>query len=387
MRQETEHTYRIAQLLAKAKTESLTGEETAELEAWRKAAPENERTYTRFMDDERLREDYRLFRQVDRERGLRTMQRRTQESRKLGRTRLWRATAASAAAVLLAAGSWLLTLKGEREPVPAMVEVTQVEPSRPTLRTGDGRVIPIDSISRMEEAGSVILRDDKGELVYSRHEGKVEEAKFHTVEIPRGAEFFLTLEDGTQVWLNAGTRLSFPSVFGPSERKVRLEGEAYFEVRHEAERPFRVEMGEETVEVLGTTFNVNAYPGERTYTTLVEGKVCVEDGRGGKVTLKPGEQRTGDAKGWSVRRVDTEEVTSWRKGMFVLEDQSLEDVMAQLERWYNFSVTYRDEKLKRITFKGKVPRYTAFRDILNVLEKTGGLRFEVNGRTVIVDNN
>lgn len=386
MEKEQLSTYRMAWLLAKAKTGALSEEEARELDGWRTADEENERFFNALMNDEGLREDWLRFRQVDRRRGLAQMQLRTRRTQRIA---TWRGVAAGAAILLLAAGGWLAWNEKPQEEKDAtqMARVTQVVPAKPILRTEDERIIVIDSISRLEEAGAVISRDSAGQLVYSQRTEAKAQGSRHTLEIPRGAEFFLTLEDGTHVWLNAGTRLSYPAVFGREERRVCLEGEAYFDVRHEEGRPFRVETGGETIEVLGTEFNVNAYTGERKYTTLVEGRVKVTSEGGEEVILHPGEQRISDGKDWSVRRVDTEEVTSWREGMFVLEDRTLEEIMAQLERWYNFSVFYRNEELKHITFKGKIPRYTSFEDILNVLEKTGDIRFEIQGKAVTVHSN
>ena len=376
----------MAGLLAKAKAGTLTDGEAREVAEWRSASPENERTFVAFMDDERLRADYLLWRQVDRARGLGTMRKRTAAWRRTRRTRTWQAVAAAMAALMVAAGGWLLARKEATQPVP-VARVTQVETRKPTLRMEGAAVVVVDSISRMNTAGAVISRDSSGRLVYTNDRRKTERAATHTLEIPRGGEFFLTLEDGTQVWLNADTKLSYPSVFGTNERRVRLEGEAYFDVRHEAARPFRVEIGSRIIEVLGTEFNANAHRGERTYTTLVEGRVRVSTKGGESVTLRPGEQLIDDGEEWSVRTVDAEEVASWRKGMLVLENRTLEEIMAQLERWYNFSVFYRNEGLKHIVFRGKIPRYTSFEDILRVLEKTGDIRFEVRGDTVTVHDN
>ena len=205
MEKENGINYRMAGLLAKAKAGTLTDGEAREVAEWRSASPENERTFTAFMDDERLRADYLLWRQVDRAKGLGTMRKRTAAWRRTRRTRTWQAVAAAMAALMVAAGGWLLARKEATQPVP-VARVTQVETRKPTLRMEGAAVVVVDSISRMNTAGAVISRDSSGQLVYTNDRRKTERAATHTLEIPRGGEFFLTLEDGTQVWLNAPTR-------------------------------------------------------------------------------------------------------------------------------------------------------------------------------------
>lgn len=380
-------TYRMARLLVGARTGQLSVREREELEEWLAADEVNRVFYKRFMDVEGLERDYRRLGEVETGRAMREMYRRIREAKTRRRLTWWRGVAAAVVVgMIVSAGD--MVVEWGRGGKNLIAKVERVTVGRPMLYTGE-RVMVVDSVSMMEEGGATVNREDDGDGLVYRREGVSEETKemvYHVLETPRGGEFQLTLEDGSRVWLNAGSRLRYPVAFGKEERRVELEGEAYFEVEHEEGRPFRVEVGGELVEVLGTAFDVKAYPGERRYTTLVSGRVKVRSDEGKEVVLAPGEWRVADEEGWQVETVDVEKVTSWRKGMFVLEDQTLEEVMDQLERWYSFTVFYRNEGLKEVVFKGKVPRYTTFEEILRVLEKTGGIHFGVEGSTVTVYN-
>ena len=159
---------------------------------------------------------------------------------------------------------------------------------------------------------------------------------------PRGGEYRMVLADGTRVMLNAETRLRFPEAFGDGERRVFLEGEAYFEVAKESERPFWVDFREGTVRVLGTQFNVKAYGGEEAVATLVHGKVEVARGQEA-VVLQPGEQcriAAGEAHALIVGKADLMSTLAWKNGEFVFKDASLEQVIDELARWYNVEMMY-----------------------------------------------
>ena len=206
---------------------------------------------------------------------------------------------------------------------------------------------------------------------------------------PRGGEFKITLEDGTQVWLNAESQLIYPDTFSANERRVILKGEAYFEVVKDEQKPFYVESNGQVVRVYGTEFNVRSYEEDADiYTTLVSGRVSLQsmNGNEAELILTPGKQAVFDKRqrSTSVRPVDTQVVTSWRRGMFVFEEQNLEQIMRDLSRWYNFSYEFKDTSLRETVFMGSVPRYGDFNEILEILEKSGGVKFRVKDRVVII---
>lgn len=210
---------------------------------------------------------------------------------------------------------------------------------------------------------------------------------YHTIEVPRGGEFHLTLSDGSRVWLNAESKLTYPLIFGKAERKVSLEGEAYFEVEP-GKGSFLVEAGGMDVRVLGTAFNVNAYENEATVrATLVRGKVevVVKDDALRRM-LVPGEQAmlnrtTGQLE---VEKVNTSLYIQWIKGQFVFRDAPLSDIMRTLARWYQMDYEFTDPELESLCFYGVINRFEQVENLLRQFEKTGKVHFEYQGNKVVI---
>ena len=263
---------------------------------------------------------------------------------------------------------------------------------RAVLRLENGKEVDLETLAEGVKVGGMkAVKIDERRLSYVG-QGKTDGEKrkklvYNEVDVPRGGEFDLILAAGTTVWLNAGSKLRYPVEFVGKERRVFLEGEAYFAVAKDAGMPFRVEILQQTVEVLGTEFNVSGYTDEATiYTTLVTGKVKVATDSGENMILAPGEQSMLDCRDGHLdkREVDVEKVIAWKKGMFILEEQTLEQIMQKFARWYDMEIVYRDKELKDIVFKGVVPRYAELGEVLNILEKTNEVKFDIEERTVIV---
>lgn len=209
---------------------------------------------------------------------------------------------------------------------------------------------------------------------------------YHTLRIPRGGEYTLLLADGTTVYLNAESELRYPKRFNSKERKVYLTGEGYFDVQRNENRPFIVEAGRVSVNVLGTSFGVRAYEEEQNVlTTLVQGKVKVNAGDG-EVLLMPGQQADFGKIGerLHVRQVDVEQYVAWKNGRLVFDNKPLSFILAELGRWYSFDVTYADEKLKEIPYSLNVQKHEDIYHVLRLIERTRKVRFEVNDHIIIV---
>ena len=197
---------------------------------------------------------------------------------------------------------------------------------------------------------------------------------------PLGGIYQITLPDGTKVWLNAGSSLKYPMSFAKNERRVRLEGEAFFEVTKDSARPFKVLSKGQEIEVLGTAFNVNAYPDNTAIkTTLVKGKVKLSNNNrySEAIYLLPGQQSTNTNNGKiQLANVDTAPFTAWKEGLFYFDETPLSDALQQIGRWYNVEVKYKGE-VPQTHFYGRIKRSKPLRDVLDVLEE-GGLRFELS---------
>lgn len=296
-----------------------------------------------------------------------------------------------AAAVILCFGiGGLLWLQSVRKPQTELLADWDKQP-RLILENGEQILLGGEQeVKPEEENRNFVIDRRKKNIVYTnRQGGEQKKWQYNTLEVPRGAEYELILADGTYVWLNADTRLRYPTCFNTDERRVYLEGEAYFQVTKDTAHPFRVESEAQVVEVLGTQFNVYAYGHEeRTYTTLVEGKVAVTASASGQhVQLMPGQQASLGRQGGEivVGEVNIQQVVDWKNGMFVFDDLSLEAILRKVARWYDVEVFYRNQQAKAIVFKGNLPRYGELPELLKVLENSSEVHFSLKGNTLIVE--
>ncbi|WP_321282488.1 FecR domain-containing protein [Marinifilum fragile] len=227
---------------------------------------------------------------------------------------------------------------------------------------------------------------DSGRIVYSSSEAQNQKVEYHRINVPRNGEFFVVLSDGTKVWINSGSQLGFHSKFTGKQRIVHLEGEAYFEVSKNPEQPFVVRTNNMDVRVLGTHFNVKAYEDDEfTYATLNEGKVQVFKDEMNEV-LQPDEQLVlnNNTKAFKKQIVDASIYSAWVKGKMMFKDERLEDIMNSLSRWYDVSVFYQNEELKDRRFSISTNRYGDIQTLLNQMELTNRIRFEINKNAIVV---
>ena len=211
---------------------------------------------------------------------------------------------------------------------------------------------------------------------------------FNTLQIPRGGEYFMTLADGTEVWLNAETEIRYPVQFTGNKRVVYLDGEAYFTVAPDKKKPFTVVSTHASVSVLGTQFNFRAYPDEQdVQTTLVSGSVIMQSEKyKQQVKLVPGEQGVLEKRSANLTKleVNTYLYTAWKDGRFAFRDARLEDLFNILARWYDLSVFYQSPEAKDIRFTGDLNKTDDFKSILKIIEQNERVTFTVNQRTVFI---
>lgn len=203
------------------------------------------------------------------------------------------------------------------------------------------------------------------------------------LNVPEGRDFKVTLSDGTEVWLNSGSRLSYPTRFEGSSRVVTLSGEAYFKVRHDKRRPFIVKAGDVTVRDIGTEFNVNCYPDVPAHVTLVEGVVAV-DLSDGSARLAPGDDAVVDKGQLTVRKVDVEDVVSWREGIIPFNDSSLRDIAVYLCRWYGLNLVSQDEGQLDERLHFVLDRRDSVQAAVNMLREVSGSEITLSGRNLYI---
>lgn len=259
------------------------------------------------------------------------------------------------------------------------------------LVLADGRIVNLEEYSKSIDINDTTeIKNTGKELIYDKSEKQnVDVLSYNSLVIPRGGEYQIKLADGTKVWINSESKLRYPVQFGSDKRVVYLEGEAYFDVEKDKNRPFIVKTQGVDVKVLGTSFNVCSYIDEKEIqTTLVEGKVEVRDNNGKKekVILEPGYQARFNRKNFALtsQKVDVALYTSWKDERFVFENIRLEDLLKRLARWYDVEVFYMNNEVKDIRFSGGIKRYDKLDKLLYMFERTHYVDFRMKGRTLTV---
>ncbi|SMD15374.1 FecR family protein [Pedobacter nyackensis] len=263
-----------------------------------------------------------------------------------------------------------------------------VDKHKAILILEDGTSISLNNKTKQKITdGTAVLSDSARAISYQSAKAAVN--VYHTLVVPRGGEYKLVMSDGTEVWLNSETRLRYPAVLnGAGERMVYLEsGEAYFKVTKNKHAPFMVNLNGMQVEVLGTSFNINTF-NQKISTTLVEGSISVN--RKGKAPLfqVPGEQSNFDplTQSLSKSEVDVYPYTAWKDGWLVFNDNSLEEVLEQVGRWYDYQVDFESPDLKALRFGGKLRKSKNITDVLSVIERSNELKYKISGQTIYIYN-
>lgn len=386
---------RISQLIVRYLCGELSDKEREELHAWIEARESHRRLFQELCSLEAVKEDVRAREAVDSKTAVEAMRRRIQESEaleedvrptvgsKFRSLRVWVSAAVITLFVsLVGLGGWeyyshVSKWKGEALAKAEQARQSQIKAgtTKAMLMLSDGRMIRLGSNIKMNKAAvrRALGNSYKGTIV---------------LETPRGGEYSITMTDGTEVCLNAGSRIEYPAVFDGKERRVKTTGEAYFKVAHDADHPFIVETEGQEVKVLGTEFNINAYSEDKVVTTLIRGSIALKPmgSKGGELTLKPGDQAEYDKHNGTatLHPANTDVVSSWTRGKFVFEDQTLGQIMESLSRWYDFRYHFSSPQLANTVFMGSVPRYGNFQNVLHILEMSGGIKFRVRGKNVEV---
>jgi transmembrane sensor len=300
-----------------------------------------------------------------------------------------------AAALLIMAVTALTFLLPVRRQQPVLAVRTDVVPggNRAILTLGNGRQIILDDAADgtlSQQGNTAVVKQAAGQLVYTVQQGNSHEVVYNTISTPAGGQYQVVLPDGSHVWLNARSSLRYPTAFNGKDRMVELTGEGYFEVNssplaNTKKLPFHVKVGEMEVAVLGTHFNVMAYPDENTVkTTLLEGAVQLHHGSH-IAAIKPGEEGNLD-KGKSLFRVqpgDMEGAIAWKNGLFHFENADIQTISRQIARWYDVDIVF-EGQLPTRRFVGVMPRNVPLSSVIKILEATD-VHFKINGRKLIIE--
>ena len=388
------------QLLSKYKLGKCTPEETALVNSWYAAEAAKQESPEGPADP--LAEEQLIWARIQAAIPLsHKLENKDIATRSL-RFNIWTGIAASLI-LLLSVGVYSYYQQHSHEAQMARLRANDIKPggNKAVLTLGSGKkIILTDAVngSLAVEGGAKITKTEDGRLEYTvSGTGNVAEGLYNTIETPRGGQYLVHLPDGTSVWLNAMSSLTFPTVFTGNRRLVRLQGEGYFEVAklkadNGKKMPFVVVTNQQTVNVTGTHFNVNSYADEgRTRTTLLEGSVnvaSVERRQDPKMMIKivklnPGQQAEFSNGRIKVQPANTEEAIAWKNGKFKFTNENIESLMRKVARWYDVEIEYRG-KVSKEGFGGQVSRSRNVSEVLEVLQLTGLVHFEIEGRRIIV---
>lgn len=277
-------------------------------------------------------------------------------------------------------------LRHEQAPVQAQNHDLAPGGNKAILTLADGSKVDLTAVKNgalATQPGSHIIKQNE-QLAYRAVKSNKAALVYNTLTTPRGGQYQLTLADGTKVWLNAASSLKFPTTFTGAERVVELTGEGYFEVVHNSKQPFKVKTASQTVQDIGTQFNVNSYADEdASATTLVEGSVKIF-GASGQALIRPGQQYLLKSNGLSEVKsdVDIDEATAWKNGMFQFDNSDIKTIMRQISRWYNVDVEYQGQ-VPASTYRGRISRNSNASTVLKILELSG-INITIEGRKIII---
>ena len=389
---------RIPQLIRKSLFEDLSATEEAELNHWVNASEENRALYQQLTNKQWLADELLSLETYDLDVA---MQRILSSSGADNHAEApvkslfpWRSAAAAVLILALSGAAWLfLNRKESANAVPVATAPIVPGGNKAVLTLSDGSRVILDSTGNgliTAQGASDVIKLTDGQLAYRVSDETAAAPIYNTLSTPRGGQYQLTLPDGSRVWLNAASSITFPTFFNEKERLVKITGEAYFEVESLKERhvPFIVEAGTERITVVGTHFNINAYGDDQLIrTSLLEGSVKVSN-TNGTVTIDPGEQAIGSTgrSAYQIIRPNMEEVLAWKNGKFIFRNASATSIVLQLSRWYDIDIEYRSD-VSGIYFSGGVSRKDQIEKLIELLELDGRIKLELKGRSLIVRRN
>lgn len=375
----------IVSILSKVHFSAWSAEDRKLIEEWLAEDKENQKVLNALLLKEQRAEDLMLLHTLDTagawERHKSLLYPKARSKKLYG----WKSLISVAASIVCLMGLVYFAVKDRvREQDKPIAEI-KPGANQAILRLADGTVVPLGAGEDGVLMNNGLTYEDGAEVAGAEH------VNFSSFEMstPRGGQFRVTLPDGTKVWMNADSKLAYQE--DPAARYLNMDGEIYFEVQHKSKtgasaegKPFVVTANGQKISVLGTHFNVKSYHGDKlSYTTLLEGAVQVSAGKA-KLTLVPGEQSVSQAEGLEKRRVDVAAVMAWKEGSFVFNEERLEDILVQVGRWYDVEFIITSDKLKSERFEAFVPRFSQLEELLDVLEKTGKLKFKYSDRTIYV---
>jgi len=385
----------IKSLLLKHLRAQTTPEEQTVIEAWLAASKANQELFAELNDPDLVARSLEKMDLLHEDQVWQRLQANTTGKPPVHRVHFLRRYGWAAAAVffvLLGTGAWWILHNPEQKQIALTQQQrfrNDVPPAKneAVLTLAGGQKIVLDSASNgtITRQGNTTIRNGNGQLVYNELHEKPTELLYNTLATGRGSQYQLILPDGSKVWLNAASSITYPTTFAGAERKVAVTGEAYFEIAGDKSHPFVVQNKEVSIQVLGTSFNVNTYDDEDALrTTLLEGSVKVVKDHNSSI-LHPGQQAILSRNNTPIKVIDhpdIDEVMAWKNGVFRFNDATIESIMREMTRWYDVEVVYEARISQH--FIADVPRDVPASELLKLLELTDQVHFKIEGKKITV---
>jgi ferric-dicitrate binding protein FerR (iron transport regulator) len=379
--------FQIAALVKKYIAGDITPDEQAELDAWINLSDRNREVWADILQAQASEWTTTPLQSYDMEVVLGAIHHKIKKNRKQ-RTLVY-LSAAAAVLIIIAAGlQYLKVSKSATSEMEYVVIGNEVPPgtTKARLVMANGNTIGLDKAgdSSFTDGKDVQVQQQQGVLSFQSKNNAKATPSYNTLITPKGGEYKLELEDGTVVWLNAASSIRFPNRFSGKNRTVDLTGEAYFDVHHDPQHPFIVNVNGTAIQVLGTAFDVKAYQPAATYTTLVNGAVRVAPtGSKGEI-LQPGQMARSGKGGLQITTADIEQVIAWKNKQIILRDADLKDIMEELSRWYNVDIVYASDFNAATGVTIEISRDVPLKKILEMIMLTKSARFKIDGDIVTV---
>lgn len=386
---ELRDTYQIAEILSKHFTEGLTEVEKVELENWLNASENNKLLFEKFSRKGFFEEKRVLENSVNAKAALLEFMERKYHTNNRKNFFIRYFKYAAAIALFIAGLAFYYSQKhiNNLQDFTTLKENITPGSKNAILTLANGKRIALNGTmdGSINDQNVTVIKTTDSSLQY-RATDKLQPLTYNVLETPGKSEFMIILADGTKVWLNAGSKIRYPVTFVANERRVELSGEAYFEVSKDKKKPFVIDVGGNSVQVLGTSFNVKAYKGDvDIYTTLVEGSVRMTTSAQ-SIELKPDEQGVINLKTRQLtkRLVDVNLYTGWKNGRFIFDNQPLGEIMSTISRWYGIDVMFENQAARNVIFTGNLKRYESLNKIITMLEMTEQIKFKKEGNTIYI---
>lgn len=377
----------LSSLILKYLKNEITDKEQQILNQWLEESPQNKALLESFRQTAKVEQDIDQLRSVDVNAQWERFNANIghSQSKKLRLGKWW----PRVAAVLLVASSitayFYYAQHQSVSPETALAYDVNPGSERAILQLADGAVVNLGRYQKHSDHDQDQGFDVKeGTLYFTANHTKSGQTNRHALRTPRAGEYKVVLPDGTKVWLNASSYLSFPQNFDGNERRVQLKGEAYFEVAHQPSKPFIVSFNDTEVKVLGTHFNISTY-GNTSKTTLLEGSVSISEGEY-QTLLKPGQEALIEQGEISVQKTEVYKSIAWKEGVFYFKEDNIKEILDQISRWYDVQIVYQGKPSQQ-AITGNIRRQATLNQVLEMLSALTNAKFNLTDRTVTVNFN